>query len=139
MWQEFKEIKSGKKDLRQFGLVVGGILAVLGGLLLWRHRPAYPYLLVPGFVLVALGAAVPQVLLPIQKAWMVLSIIIGFFVSRLILVLIFYAILTPMGLVMKILGKDILDERIDKTKKSYWVERSITAEDKDITSYENQY
>jgi len=138
MWQEFKDIKSGKKDLRQFGLLVGAILAVLGAFLLWRGRPSYPYFLVPGLILIFSGAVVPQVLLPFQKAWMIISIILGFFVSRALLVLIFYAVLTPMGLVMKMLGKDILDERIDKNKKSYWIDR-IPAEEKDITSYENQY
>ena len=68
---------------------------------------------------------------------MALAVVLGFFMSRLILVLLFYAIVTPIGLVMKLLGKDLLDERIDKNKTSYWLKRAGAAKSRE--SYENQY
>ena len=46
--EEIKNISSSRRDLRNFGLVVGGVLGAIGLLLLIRHRPAWPYLLWPG-------------------------------------------------------------------------------------------
>lgn len=137
MWQEFKEIKSGRIALREFGLTIGAILVILGDIALWRTRPLYPYLLALGFTLIVLGLARPEALKPLQKAWMALSIVIGFFMSRLILTVLFYIVITPMSLAMRIFGKDILDEKIEKEKNSYWVYRPEG--EKERSSYENQY
>ena len=65
------------------------------------------------------------------------SVVMGFFMSRVILFILFYAVLTPISFITRIFGKDILDQRIDKKAKSYWHGR--LAEDKDAKSYENQY
>lgn len=137
MLEDIKNIKSGTKELREFGLTIGAILVILGGVALWRGKVAYPYLLGTGGLLAAAGVTAPIILKPIQKAWMALAVVIGFFASRLILVILFYAVLTPIGLVMKMFGKDILDERIDKNKTSYWVDRIVKEKNKE--SYENQY
>jgi hypothetical protein len=66
-----------------------------------------------------------------------LGIVLGFFVSRIILSIIFFGVITPIGLLMKLFGKDILDERIEKGKASYWHQRPDARRPK--TSYENQY
>jgi hypothetical protein len=137
MFEEIKDIKSTKSQLREFGLTIGIILVILGGALLWRERPAYPYFLGTGGLFIILGLTLYQLLKPLQKIWMSFSIIVGFFVSRFILSVLFYAVLTPIGLIMRLLGKDILDQRIDKTRKSYWHESATSFKDK--KSYENQY
>lgn len=137
MFEEIKDIKSGKKNLREFGLTIGIILAILGSIALWRGRQIYPYFLGTGFSFIISGLAIPAILKPLQKMWMSFSIIIGFFVSRLILSILFYAVLTPIGLIMRLFGKDVLDQRIDKTCRSYWCEKDNEVKSKE--SYENQY
>jgi hypothetical protein len=79
----------------------------------------------------------PKTLKPLQKAWMASALVIGFVMSRLILGILFYLVMTPIGLLMKLFGKDLLDERLEKEKASYWIERgkdAIAAE-----SYEKQF
>ena len=137
MRDEFKTIKSGKKELREFGLTIGAILVILGVVALLRAKATYPYLLLAGFLLAALGLTAPQVLKPLQKAWMAFSIVLGFVMSRVVLAIVFYAVMTPIGLATKVFGKDILDERIDRKEVSYWKKRSGPIKEK--TSYENQY
>jgi len=137
MHNEFKAIKSGKKELREFGLTIGAILVILGVVALLRSKAAYPYLLAMGFLLAALGLTIPQVLKPLQKAWMAFSIVLGFVMSRVILAIVFYAVMTPMGLLTRILGKDILDQRMDRKEVSYWKKRAGPRKEK--ASYENQY
>jgi multisubunit Na+/H+ antiporter MnhG subunit len=138
MFEDFKNIKSGKKELREFGITIGIILIILGALVLWRGRRAIsPRLFITGALFIILGLTLPGVLKPLQKLWMGFSITIGFFVSRVILFVLFYVVLTPMGLLARLLGKDILDQKIDKSRKSYWQDREDAAKTKE--SYENQY
>jgi len=134
---EIRAIKSAKKDLREFGLTVGVILVILGCIALWRGKCVYPYFMGAGIALAGLGLAAPGILLPLQKAWMAMAAIIGFFMSRLILIIFFYAVIAPIGLVTRIIGKDILDGRIEKGRASYWKTRSAGTKDK--KSYENQF
>ena len=137
MLDEILAIKSSKKELREFGLTIGIILCLLGGIVLWRGKPAYPYLFLIGGIFIIAGIVIPFILKPLQKAWMTFSIILGFFMSRVILTVLFYLVLTPIGLLMRLLGKDILDQKIDKNKTSYWHARDVKP--KETKSYENQY
>ena len=136
MFEEIRNIKSGKKQLREFGLTIGIILVILGGVALWREKAVYPYFFTIGTLFMIIGLLLQQVLKPLQKIWMGFSIIIGFFVSRLILTALFFVVITPIGVMARIFGKDLLDQRINKGEGSYWQERTDT---KSKESYENQY
>jgi multisubunit Na+/H+ antiporter MnhG subunit len=137
MLEDIKGIKSGKKELREFGLTVGAILVILGVVALWRGKNVYPYFLSIGIALIVPVFWAPRILLPLQKAWMALALIIGFFMSRIILAALFYFVITPIGILTKIFRKDILDERIDRRASSYWRTSSTQTKTKD--SYHNQY
>ena len=134
---EFKEIKSGKKELREFGLTIGAILVILGGIAAWRGKPIYPYFLSFGVVLIAAGILMPAALKIPQKIWMGFALVVGFFMSRLVLSILFYAVITPIGVMMRIFGKDVLDQKIDRSATSYWKTRDAVAKTKE--SYQNQY
>ncbi|UCD55047.1 MAG: hypothetical protein JSV93_05925 [Candidatus Omnitrophota bacterium] len=137
MLEEIRNIKSTKKELREFGLTIGIILVILGGVSLWRDKGFYPYFLGIGGLFIVSGLTLPHILKPLQKVWMSFSIIVGFFSSRLILSILFYIVLTPIGLITRLLGKDILGQRIDKTRRSYWHEREAGTKNRE--SYEKQY
>ncbi len=68
---------------------------------------------------------------------MAIAIVLGFLMSHLILIVLFYIVMTPIGLMLKMFGKDVLDQRIDKKVNSYWVDRPLGMNTKE--SYENQY
>ena len=63
------------------------------------------------------------VLKPVYIGWMTFAFALGWVNTRLFLGLFFYLILTPMGLLVRLLGKDLLDERIDRKASSYWKKR----------------
>ena len=135
--EDIAKIKSTRKELREFGWTIGAALIVLSGLALWRGKGSCSYLFISGLIFAVLGTALPAVLKPPQKAWMVFSVVIGFFMSRVVLAALFYGVMTPLGLLTKCLGKDILDRRISKDRVSYWRERPAGKKAKE--SYENQY
>ena len=117
---EIKKIESSPKKLREFGFVVGGVLCALGILFFWRGRGSYPYFLAPGIFLVVTGAVIPSILKPVQKAWMTLALLMGWVMTRVFLSVLFYLAITPVGLLLRLMGKDLLDERFEPKKQSYW-------------------
>lgn len=135
--EEIKAIKSTKKELRNFGLVVGGVLIAIGAFLFWKERPTHPYFLILGAVLVVLGLILPAVLKPLQKVWMGFAVVMGFFMTRVILTILFFLVLTPIGLVAKLTGKRFLELKPDKAKESYWNIRETRTLDK--KEYERQF
>lgn len=70
-----------------------------------------------------LGFAAPAVLRPVHKLWMGLAFVLGWFMSRLILSLVYYLVLTPIGLAMRVRGKDFLNKKIDREASTYWIKR----------------
>jgi len=121
--QDIKELKSGPRELRNFGLLVGGVFCLLG-LVLWaRGRTHLPFL-VPGVLLVALGVLWPRSLKPVYLPWMVLAILLGFLISHLLLTIFFFVVITPIGLIARLSGKDFLRLKLDRKAVSYWIPRA---------------
>ncbi len=117
---EIKKIESSEKKLKEFGLLVGGVLCALGILLWCRGRGTYPYFFLSGITLVVTGAASPIALKPLQKVWMTLAILLGWVMTRVLLSVLFYLTFTPIGLIMRLTGKDLLDQKLEPQKRSYW-------------------
>ena len=117
-----KEIKI--KDLRQFGIALGIILGVIGGIhMLKGHVHAYPWFFWFAVASLLLGAVFPIVLKPLFIIFTKVAHAIGWFNTRVILIVVYYVLLTPIGLIMRILRKDPLDRKIDKNKETYWIDR----------------
>ena len=134
---EIKQLKTGPRELRNFGLLVGGVFAALGLILLLRHRPSAPYLLSLGLLLALPGLIAPRVLKYIYLAWMTLAILLGFVASGLLLILFFCLVITPLGLVARCLGNDFLHRKLDRQAASYWTPRE--RKPKTPAEYERQF
>jgi hypothetical protein len=116
-----KKIIKTKKELRKFGFVMTLPLAIIGGILLWRGRTAAPYFLsIAAFFLLS-GLFLPSILRPIEWVWMKIAEIISAVMTRVILTLTFYLVITPVGLIMRIFGKDLLQMKFKSKRDSYWV------------------
>ena len=108
--EEIKSIKSEKRDLKKFGITMGVVLGLLGGLFLGRGSNYYFYFLLLAAVFLSLGLTVPVFLKPIHKIWMTLSVLLGWLMTRVILTVLFYLVITPIGLLLRLFGKDFLNE-----------------------------
>ena len=136
--EEIKQLKTGQRELRKFGFLVGAVFTLLGVWFRWRGKGRYPYFLAPGAVLVVLGTVAPRALRLIYVGWMSLAFLLGFVVSNILLTLFFYLVVTPIGLVARLAGKDFLNRKLDAQTESYWImrDRSVPEQKK---NYEQQF
>lgn len=112
------------KELRQFGLLVGGVFSVIG---LWpmflREEPLRLWAVVLGSLLILLGSLAPTWLAPIHRGWMWVGHVLGWINTRIILGVIFYGLITPIGIVFRMLGKDTMRQSFSDTSSTYRVNR----------------
>jgi hypothetical protein len=134
---EIKNIRQFPKDLRKFGITIGTVLLLIACFLIWKHKPTGYYFLLIGDLLVFFGVYFPTILRPLNKAWMTLAILLGWIMTRVILSIIFYLVITPISLIARIFGKDFLDIKIDKSRASYWEIRKNSPQTK--VDYERQF
>ena len=129
--------KSSCAELRRFGLTVAAGLALIG-LLSWYHgHTALPAALwTIATALFLLGLLFPNLLHSVQKAWMGLAMVLAWINTRIILTVLFYAAITPIGVIMR-LFRDPLDRRMHDGRASYWVPNE--SKPLDPKAYENQF
>jgi len=120
-----------KQELRNFGLTTGAIVAILFGLLLpWlfnRAWPVWPW--VAAAVLWAWALMLPASLKPVYIGWMKVGYILGWINTRIILGLMFYTVFFAVGLILKVLGKDPMSRKIDKSIESYRIASRVHNKD----------
>ncbi|MFH1690366.1 MAG: SxtJ family membrane protein [Candidatus Eisenbacteria bacterium] len=135
--EEVRAVKDDPGSLRKFGLTMGIALAAFGGLFLWRGKPIAPYLFIVAAALLLLAVIEPKALRPIQRAWMTLAFILGWVMTRVLLVIVFYVGVTPIAVIARLTGKRFLDLRFEPDRKSYWEKR--TPPDRGKERYESQF
>ena len=136
--EEIKQLKTEPRDLRKFGLTVGGVFSLLGLWFFYRHKAHYPYFVCPGLLLLVLGLALPKSLKQVYVGWMAVAFFLGLLVSTVLLTLFFYLVVTPLGLAARCVGKDFLNRRWDAKATTYWLAREHS-KPKPSAEYEQQF
>ena len=115
--------KPDNKTLREFGLITGGIFVGLFGLLLpWlfdHNFPQWPWII--ACILWVWALLLPATLSPVYRVWMTIGHGLGWVNTRIILGIMFYIVFLPVGLLLKLAGKDPLTRNIDKSINTYRV------------------
>jgi len=129
MIEEIKNIKTNKKEIRKFGFLMGGVLIVIAIFLLWKGSSYYQTVFLIGILFGILGLIIPMILKPIYIIWMTFATILGWIMTRVILTVLFYLIVTPIGLIAWIFGAKFLDLSWNKNVNSYWNKREKIVSD----------
>lgn len=137
MFSEFREIKSGKKELRSFGIVMGVAFALAGGLFLRQGKAYSTFFLILSAHMFGFSIFVPVLLKPLHKIWMGFAVVMGWIVTRVILIILYYAVLTPISGIARLCGKRFLDTDFKADKETYWISRHEIVRYK--SSYEKQF
>lgn len=123
---------------REFGLIVGGIFTLLGAWWLYRVKfvGVSEAILGLGLILMVFGLAFPRSLVYPNRAWMLLAEALAYVSTRIILGLVFFFVVTPIGVVKRLLGWDPLHRRAG-SGPSYW--RPYSDRQRDTRHYEKMY
>ena len=115
------------KELQEFGLLTGGIIAGLFGLILpliqGHSLPIIPWII--AITLVGLAIILPKSLDPVYQVWMKIGLYIGWLESRIVLSIVFFIILTPMALIMKLFNRDTMARKFDFQVETYRISSKI--------------
>tara|TARA_B100000401_G_C52593755_1_gene618510 strand:- start:244 stop:630 length:387 start_codon:yes stop_codon:yes gene_type:complete len=115
------EIKIGSN--RSFGIVFFVVFLVIGLYPLLNDNNLKIWSLIISFIFLVLGILNSNILSPLNNVWFKFGIFLGRFISPIIMGLIFFLVVTPIGLLMKMLGKDLLNLKHNKNK-TYWIEKN---------------
>ena len=119
---------------RSFGLVFFFVFVLIG---LWPLKSGGDlsiYFICLSVFFLILGLVNSKLLTPLNKLWFKFGILIGSIMAPIVMGIVFFLVVTPTGLMMKLLGKKMLDSKFDKNKKSYWIDRN-----KQVSSMKKQF
>ena len=115
------EIKIGSN--RSFGLVFFVVFLLISLYPLLKGSDLRIWSLLISFIFLALGLVNSNLITPLNKLWFKFGLLIGKVISPLIMGFIFFVVVTPIGIIMRLLRKDLLNLKYNK-KKSYWIEKN---------------
>ena len=137
--EEFARIDRSPKALRRFGFILGAVSILLGLALLARSRSENLTALssqIFGVLLVFAAFCVPSALKHLHAVWIGFSLVIGWVMTRVILTLVFFLVVTPIGLLQRLVGRSGVDLRFRTSGSSYWQPREKSFAPAD---YRNQF
>jgi hypothetical protein len=129
---DFRGLDTSRRQLRRFALIVGSVLMLIALTIAWRGEWAIGSgtraLAGSGALLALLGLVAPEALRPLYRAWMGLALVLGHVMTRVLLALVFFLIVTPIGLVRRALGRDPIEKSAEPELDSYWIRREDGAD-----------
>ncbi len=123
------------KEERQFGLVFSGFFFIVAFWPFWPIKPPEILWLAAMVVCLFFTTFLPKALSPLNRIWLAIGHGLGWINAKIILGFVFFFIVTPIGLFMKLLGRDILQRKLSHSG-SYWIKRD---EEWDKQSMRNQF
>ena len=125
-----------KTEWKKFGIALGIILSIIATVLLIQKKSLFIYFYGAGLFFIVAALVVPIVVKPVFILFLYIAHVLGWVMTRVILSILFYLVITPIGHILKLFGKKFLDMEFSREKESYWIE---TTEEEGVKSYEIQY
>ena len=130
--KSYINIKEGTE--RSFGLIFAIFFVIIGLYPLWFGNNIHLWSCIIASIFLFLGLFLPKVLTVPNQLWFKLSKLLGIIVTPIIIILLYFLTVTPTGIIMRLLGKDLLCKKFDKSVNSYWIKRN-----KSSNSMNNQF
>jgi hypothetical protein len=108
---------------RSFGFVFAALFAILSGGSYWHESHRWPYYLALSALFLIVALAAPQLLAPLNRLWTKFGLLLHRILSPVILAILFYGCIAPIGFLMRLTGKDPLRLKYEPDAESYWIVR----------------
>jgi len=122
-----------KSSEKSFGVLFFGLFLIIGLWPLLNSAEIRVWSIMLSFVFLILAYLQPKLLKPLNRTWIKLGEILGRIIAPIIMALIFFTIVTPISLLVRVLGKDLLRLKFSKND-TYWIKRV-----KNITTMDKQF
>ena len=109
---------------KSFGIVFFVFFLIISLFPLFKDGNIRIWAMVLAIIFLILGLLNSTILNPLNKIWIKFGILLGTIISSILMGIVFFVVVTPTSLIMRILGKNLLGLKKDNTKRSYWLERS---------------
>jgi len=119
---------------KSFGILFCIVFAIIGLYPLLSFNFVRVWALVIALIFLVLGLTKPSVLKPLNTGWIKLGEILGKIIAPVVMLLVFFIVITPIGLMLRLFGKDILGLKFSEKVKTYWITR-----DKNIGPMKRQF
>jgi|TARA_Y100000310_G_C20519320_1_gene732857 hypothetical protein len=129
-----KKSKIKMSSNRNFGLVFFAVFLFLSFWLKSNSEVMNFWLMGISLIFLILGLTNSKILTPLNHLWFKFGIILGAVVAPIVMAAVFFLVVTPIGLFMRIMGKDLLNKKYEKKKETYWIKR-----DKSIGTMKRQF
>ena len=118
-----RHVSTQQSSEKSFGIVFSIVFLTVALYPLLNSEGFRIWALVVSAIFLLLAYVAPKILSLPNKLWFKFGLLIGSIVSPIVITLIYFVTVLPTGLIMRLLGKDLLKQKLDKNAKSYWIER----------------
>tara|TARA_Y100001970_G_C14172569_1_gene824986 strand:+ start:508 stop:894 length:387 start_codon:yes stop_codon:yes gene_type:complete len=119
---------------RNFGLVFFFVFLIISLWPLMYDGQIRSWSAIVAIIFLILALINSKILAPLNRLWFKFGLLLGSIISPIVMGIVFFLVVTPIGFIMKITGKDLLKNKYDKNSKSYWINR-----EKNINSMKKQF
>jgi Mg2+/Co2+ transporter CorB len=124
MSESTSHIPTEQSSPKSFGIVFSIVFLVVALYPLVNSEGLRIWALIVSVVFLLLAFVTPKVLTLPNKLWFKFGMLLGSIIAPIVMALVYFVTVLPTGLIMRLLGKDLLKQKLDKNAKSYWIERS---------------
>ena len=129
-----RHISTEQSTEKSFGFVFSVVFLIVALYPLTNSESLRIWALIISIIFFLLAFLAPNILVLPNKLWFKFGLLLGSIVAPIVMAFVYFVTVLPTGLIMRILGKDLLKQKLDKNAKSYWVKRS-----EPIGSMKNQF
>lgn len=116
-------VSTEQSSEKSFGVVFSIVFLIVALYPLINSESLRIWALIVSIIFFLLAFLAPKILVLPNKLWFKFGLLIGSIVAPIVMTLVYFVTVLPTGLIMRLLGKDLLNQKLDKNAKSYWIER----------------
>ena len=127
-------IPTEQSSEKSFGVILAIVFLIISLYPLTNAKELHLWALIVSAVFLLLAFVAPKALAFPNKLWFKFGLLLGSIIAPIVMAMVYFITVLPTGIIMRVLGKDILKQKLDKSAKSYWIERR-----EPIGSMKNQF
>jgi hypothetical protein len=124
MFESTSHTTTEQSSPKSFGIVFSIVFLVVALYPLTKDEDVRLWAVIVSGIFLLLAFIVPKTLSILNIIWFKFGVLLGFIVAPIVMILIYYTAVMPTGFIMRLMGKDLLKQKLDKNIKSYWIERT---------------